>query len=168
MALGPGGSGTGCQQRILDVCGADVWTNKTACLACVDENIKKLQPNCTKAHAELKCEQKAPPTPGQPTPAPVPTPAPAPTPPLPGSPQPHIILYVFTRIVIVLLYECMKPHHLIFWISDLSRMIKGGLTWGFTTRAMSRRQIWTPSLLLELTWTGITCTVGVLLLALLS
>ena len=65
-------AGAGCDQKINAVC-PDAWKHGDlkSCLACVDANIAKLQPNCTDtAAAEKKCANQYPG--GTPTPPPTP------------------------------------------------------------------------------------------------
>ena len=86
--------GFGCQKRLNAVCpGWNAAGRREACLECVRENLGKLEPNCTLARAESKCED--PPNPGpSPSALPVgPSPLP-PTPPTPGASRPHIVLFV--------------------------------------------------------------------------
>ena len=95
IAVVLGGNGTGCQKKIGEVC-TDQYDpqrgNLTACKACVAAHAQQLEPNCTAARAEKKCDMQFPPTPppAPPTPAP---PTPAPTPPDPSAPRPHIVLF---------------------------------------------------------------------------
>ena len=88
--------GFGCQKRLDAVCpGWEAAGAKEACLACVHENLRKLEPNCTLARAEAKCDD--PPSPG-PSPSPSALPVgPSPLPPVTptaGAPRPHIVLFV--------------------------------------------------------------------------
>ena len=83
--------GTGCQQRMNAVCQG--WnTDQSKCLACVERNIAKLEPNCTLVQAKKKCTN---PPPG-PSPAPPEPPLPpwTPIPVKPGALRPHILLWV--------------------------------------------------------------------------
>jgi hypothetical protein len=72
--------GEGCDKKIDKVCPDWKDHSVASCLECVDANVKKLEPNCTKAKAENKCKQLGP-TPSVPTPS-------SPTPPTPASPTP--------------------------------------------------------------------------------
>jgi hypothetical protein len=79
-------TGFGCEKRLSAVCpGWNAGGAKEACLACVREHLRQLQPNCTLARAESKCEPPAFPV----GPSPLP-----PTPPTPGASRPHIVLFV--------------------------------------------------------------------------